>query len=79
MNKAAITKHEIFNKLVGFNEQDLIDIENFIDFMRHKRKIKEKKIVKLKGILKDRDIDFSVLKELKKSTWEHVGQEFENG
>jgi len=79
MNKAAITKHEIFNKLVGFTEQDLIDIENFIDFMRHKKKLKEKKIVKLEGILKDRDIDFSVLKELKKNTWEHVGQEFENG
>ncbi|MDZ7664124.1 MAG: hypothetical protein U5K27_02140 [Desulfotignum sp.] len=56
-----ITKHEIYNKLVGFTEQDLIDIVNFIDFMRHKKKLKEKKIVKLEGILKDRDIDFSVL------------------
>ena len=37
MNKAAITKHEIYNKLIGFSEQDLDAIANFIDFMRHKR------------------------------------------
>lgn len=35
MNKAAITKHEIYNKLVGFSEQDLSDIANFMGFMRH--------------------------------------------
>ena len=45
MNKAAITKHEIYNKLVGFTEQDLSDIVNFIDFIRHKNKLKGKKIV----------------------------------
>ncbi|MBU1196788.1 MAG: hypothetical protein KKE62_14740 [Proteobacteria bacterium] len=79
MNKAAITKHEIYNKLVGFTEQDLSDIANFIDFIRHKNKLKDKQIVKLEGILKDRDIDLSILKEFKKNTWEHVDREFENG
>ena len=39
MNKAAITKHEIYNKLVGLSEQDLSDIANFIDFMRHKKRL----------------------------------------
>ena len=43
MNKAAITKHEIYNKLVGFSEQDLDAIASFIDFMRHKKKLEKKR------------------------------------
>ena len=31
MNKAAITKHDIYNKLIGFTEQDLSAIANFED------------------------------------------------
>lgn len=79
MNKAAITKHEIYNKLVGFSEQDLSDIANFIDFMRHKKQLEVKKVVKLEGILKEHDIDLSALKALKKQTWQHVDQELDNG
>ena len=79
MNKAAITKHEIYNKLVGFSEQDLSDIVNFIDFMRHKKKLSAKKIVKLGGILKGHDIDLSALKEFKQQTWRHVDEELDNG
>jgi hypothetical protein len=79
MNKAAITKHEIYNKLVGFSEQDLSDIANFIDFMRHKKKLEAKKVVKLEGILKGHVIDLSVLKTFKRQTWQHVNQEFDNG
>lgn len=78
MNKAAITKHEIYNKLVGFSEQDLGDIANFIDFMRHKKKLEAKKVVKLEGILKGHDIDLSTLKAFKKQTWQHVDREFDN-
>ncbi len=37
MNKAAITKHEIYNKLIDFSEQDLSDIVKYIDFIRHKK------------------------------------------
>lgn len=79
MNKAAITKHNIYNKLIGFTEQDLSAIANFIDFMRHKKQLEEKKVLKLQGILKDYDIDFSDLKKFKNQTWEHVEQEFSNG
>ena len=79
MNKAAITKHEIYNKLVGFSEQDLDAIDSFIDFMRHKKKMGEKKIIKLGGILKDYDLDLSALKDFKQQSWEHVDQEFDNG
>ena len=79
MNKAAITKHDIYNKLIGFTEQDLGAIANFIDFMRHKNQLEEKKVLKLQGILKDYDIDFSDLKNFKQQTWEHVEQEFSNG
>ena len=78
MNKAALTKHEIYNKLIGFTEQDLDDIVNFIDYMRHKKKLEAKKIVKLGGILKNHDIDLSVLKAFKQSTWKHVDKEFDN-
>ena len=79
MNKAAITKHKIYNKLVGFSEQDLDAIANFIDFMRHKKKLGAKKVIKLEGILKDHDIDFSDLKKFKQQTWQHVDQEFSDG
>ena len=78
MNKAALAKHEIYNKLIGFTEKDLDDIVNFIDFMRHKKNLEAKKIVKLEGILKDHDIDLSELKKLKQSTWTHVEKEFDN-
>lgn len=79
MNRAAITKHEIYNKLSGFSEQDLSDIANFIDFMRHKKQLGTKKLVKLEGILKGHDIDLSALETLKKQTWRHVDQELDNG
>lgn len=79
MNKAAITKHDIYNKLLGFTEQDLSAIANFIDFMRHKKQLEDKKVLKLQGILKGYDIDFSDLKKYKKQEWEHVEQEFSNG
>ncbi len=79
MNKEALTKHEIYNKLFGFTEHDLDAIVNFIDFMRHKKKLGTKKVIKLEGILKGHDIDFSDLKKLKQQTWKHVDQEFANG
>ena len=79
MNKKAMTKHEIYNKLSGFSAQDLSDIANFIDFMRHKKKLGSKKVVKLEGILKGRDIDLSALKEFKEQTWKHLDQELDNG
>lgn len=79
MNKAALTKHEIYNKLIGFSEQDLDAIANFIDFMRHKKKLEGNKIVKLEGILKGQDIDLSALNEFKQKTWKHVDQELGNG
>lgn len=79
MNKAAITKHEIYNKLIGFSEKDLDAIANFIDFMRHKKKLGTKKLFKLEGILKGHDIDLAALKELKQQTWMHVDQECGNG
>jgi hypothetical protein len=78
MNKEAITKHEIYNKLAGFSEQDLIDIAKFIDFMRHKKQLEAKKVVKLEGILKGQDIDLSTLKAFKRQTWQHVDQELGN-
>ena len=39
MKKAALAKHDIYNKLIGFSEQDLSAIANFIDFMRHKKQL----------------------------------------
>ena len=78
MNKAALTKHKIYNQQVDFSEQDLSDIVNFIDFMRHKKKLKAKKVVKLEGILKGHDIDLSALKQFKQQTWQHVDQELDN-
>ena len=79
MNKEAITKHDIYHKLSGFSEQDLYAIVNFIDFMRQQKKLEEKKVIKLEGILKGYDIDFSDLKKFKEETWKHVDEEFPSG
>ena len=79
MNKEAITKHNIYHKLSGFSEQDLYAIVNFIDFMRQKKNLGEKKVIKLEGILKGYDIDFSDLEKFKKETWKHVDEEALNG
>jgi hypothetical protein len=76
MNKAALTKHEIYNKLAGFTEKDLESIANFVDFMRHQKKLKSKKLLKLQGILKGHNIDLSDLKHFKSAAWHHVEQEF---
>jgi hypothetical protein len=79
MNKAAIKKHEIYNKLMEFNEQELGAIADFLDFMMHKKQAEDKKVIKLEGILKGYDIDFSNLKKLKEETWKHVDEESVNG
>lgn len=79
MNKEAIAKHDIYHKLSGFSEQDLYAIVNFIDFMRQKKNLGEKKVIKLEGILKEYDIDFSDLEKFKKETWKHVDEEALNG
>ena len=79
MNKAAIAKHEIYNNLPDFSEQELSYLATFIEFMRYQKKIEQKKIIRLEGSLKGYDIDLSVLKEFKKQTWQHVDQEFCNG
>ncbi len=78
MNKTALVRHEIYNKLIGFTEHDLNTIANFIDFMRHKKQIEDKNNIVLQGILKGHDIDFSDLKKFKQDTWKHVEQEFLN-
>lgn len=52
MNKQALTRHNIYNKLVGFSEQDLHAIASFIDFMRYQKRLEGKKLLKLEGILK---------------------------
>ena len=76
MNTAASTKHDIYNKLAGLSEKDLASIADFVDFMRHQKKIKPQKVLKLQGILKKCDIDFSDLKRFKAQTWQHVNEEF---
>ena len=79
MNKAALKKHEIYNKLLDLNERELFNIADYIDFMRYKQRRKKKKIIKLRGILKDYDIDFSDLKEFREKTWKHVEEETASG
>ena len=79
MNKAALKKHEIYNKLMEFTEQDLGAIADYIDFMRHKKQLEEKKVIKLEGILKGYDIDFSDLTKFKEQTWKHVNEELVSG
>ncbi|BBO91740.1 hypothetical protein [Desulfosarcina ovata] len=65
MNTAALTKHDIYNKLAGLSAKDLASIADFVDFMRYQKKIKPQKVLKLQGILKGHDIDFSDLERFK--------------
>jgi len=79
MNKAGLKKHEIYNKLMGLTDKELGAIVDYIDFMRHKKQVEEKKIIKLEGILKGYDINFSDLKKFKEDTWKHVEEESSSG
>ena len=79
MNKIGLKKHEIYNKLTQLTEQELGSIVDYIDFIRHKKQLAEKKIIKLEGILKGYDINFSDLKKFKKDTWKHVEEESASG
>ena len=76
MNKAAITKHEICNNLAGSTDKDLDAIANFVDFMRHQKNLKSKKLLRLNFTLTVCRIDFVDLKQFKDQTWQHVEQEF---
>ncbi len=79
MNKAALKKHEIYNKLMELTEQELTAIADYIDTVRHRKRVEEKKMIKLEGILKDYNIDLSDLKKSKEDTWKHVDDESING
>lgn len=79
MNKIGLKKHEIYNKLTQLTEQELGSIVDYIDFVRHKKQLAEKKIIKLEGILKGYDINFSDLKKFNKETWKHVEEESTSG
>ncbi len=79
MNKEAITKHDIYRKLVGLSEQDLQAIAGFIDSMRPHKRFENKKMLKLEGLLKGHEIDLSELKRFKEGTWRHVEEELDNG
>lgn len=77
MNKAAITKHDIYWKLSGCTEQDLSTIVDYIDAMRRKKKQESGQIIRLQGILTGHDIDPADLKAFKQETWRHVEEEHE--
>jgi len=79
MKNTATRKQKIYNKLLELTEQDLTIIDAFIDFMRHKKQVGEKKIIKLEGVIKGHDIDFSDLKKFKEDAWQHVIEESGNG
>ena len=79
MNKTALKKHEIYNKLMEFTDQELGAVVDYIDFLRHKKNLGEKKFIKMEGILKGYDIDFSDLKKFKDEIWKHVDKESLNG
>ena len=65
--------------LKEFTEQELAAIADFVGFMRHKKQLGEKKIIKLEGILKGYKIDFADLKQCREESWKHVDEESVNG
>lgn len=78
MNKEALTKHAIYQNLNDFSEHDLIDIANFINSLRQKKKLKRKNVIRLQGVLKDCNIDFSGLKKIKEDSWRHLEEEYQD-
>lgn len=65
--------------MTQLTEQELGSIVDYIDFVRHKKMLEDKKVIKLEGILKGYDINFSDLKKFKKETWKHVEEESASG
>jgi len=76
MNETAFKKHEIYNSLMLFRDHELNDMIHFMDFIRYKSQRGQNKIMKMEGILKGYDIDFSVLKKFRQETWRHLDEEF---
>jgi hypothetical protein len=74
-NSVALNKHDIYTKLTGLNDRDLHAIAEYVDFLRHKNKLGKEKILRLQGILKDQQINFSSLKKFRQETWNHVDKE----
>ena len=74
-NSIALHKHDIYAKLTGLNDRDLQAIAEYVDFMRHKNKLGKEKILRLQGILKDQQINFSALKKFRQKTWNHLDKE----
>jgi hypothetical protein len=79
MKKSAVQKHEIYNKLSELDEEELGAIAEYIDSIRRKKHVEEKKIIKLEGILKGYHVDLADLKKFKKETWHHVDKESASG
>jgi len=76
MNKAALQKHDIYNKLAVLGEQELGAVADYIDFMQHKKqRPTRKKFMKLEGILKGYDIDLADIKKMRQEAWKHVDEE----
>jgi hypothetical protein len=75
MNNIALQKHDIYSKLIDFNEQELRDVADYIDTLRCKKNQESGKILKLEGILKEHSIDLSMLKTFREETWKHVTEE----
>jgi len=78
MNQIALKKHDIYDKLIEFTDQELNDILVFIDFIRYKNQLEDKHIIQLEGMLRGYEIDFSDLHTFKQTTWTHVDEESMN-
>ena len=50
MNKAALKKHAICNKLAKFSEQELVAIADYIALIGTKKRLEGKKIITLEGV-----------------------------
>jgi len=77
MNNTAIKVQQISNAIEKMDAKSVESVALFVDNIAAKNNSISKKIVKIKGILKDVDIDFNDLKELRKKSWEHLEKEFE--
>ncbi len=79
MNQAALTKHEMYHRLLEFPEHDLNELLVFLDFLQYRQHRQEKPVLHLEGVLQDSPIDFSVLQRFKHETWNHVEEEHRDG
>lgn len=71
-------KHDIYNKLAVFSEQDLVSIINFVEFMAQKKEPRNSRLINLQGVIKNYEITNDDINQMRKKVRDHLDRKIIN-